>query len=96
MVELLQFGRQLTEPGEVGPLLDGLASVGDERLGTSLLVDGDGVAALGEEPLDAVRDALEFVAGVGLLTQSSVLAAVCLGVRRSSVPPRPRRGWSSR
>src|SRR5258708_32164183 len=80
VIDLLELAGELTEPGQGRLLLDGLPGVGHQVVRSRPLVDGDRVAALGQQPLDPVGGCVAGRAGVGQLAQAAVLVTVLLGV----------------
>src|SRR5215469_18630894 len=81
VIDLLQLAGELAEPGQGRVLFEGLPGVGHQVLRAGLLVHGDRVAAVGQQPLHLVGGGVEGVAGVGKLAHPQVLVAVPLCVR---------------
>src|SRR5271165_1777892 len=81
LVDLLELAGQRPEPVERRLIGDGLPRIGDQRLGPGLLVHGQRAAALGDYAFHLVGHGIKLVAGVGQLTQPTVVGTVLLGVR---------------
>src|SRR5258708_5509578 len=80
LVDLLQFVRQAPETAGRRVFFERLPGIGRQVFRTRLLVDGQGVTALGEQVLHGIRSRVEFVAGIGQLAQPPVFVAMPLGI----------------